>query len=176
MLFFKNKSLFLFINLFLIVFITVSAAVYFAISKSLKSEGQSVTGDLSFETINKGIYSGHNQKNNYVIVTNKDFEDLWNKVYYKTISKPPLPQIDFNKYMIIAVFEGVKNTGGYDIQIFKINQNGGYLDILVKETSPGPSCFAVQAFTSPFHIVKVEKISSEVSVKFDIIEDILDCE
>lgn len=162
--------------MFLIVFLAVSAAVYFAISKSGKSEGQSVTGDLSFETINKGIYSGHNQKNNYVIVGNKDFEDLWNKVYYKTISKPPLPQIDFSKYMVLAVFEGVKNTGGYDIQIFKINQNAGYLDILVKEISPGPSCFTTQAFTSPFHIVKVEKMNSEVNVKFDITEEILDCE
>lgn len=176
MLFFKNKSLFLFINIFLAIFLVVSTAVYFVINKSLKSEERSNNNEeLSFETINKGIYSGHNQKNNYVIVSRNDFENLWNKVYYKTVSKPPLPEIDFNKYIVLAVFQGVKNTGGYDTQIFKISREEGYFDVLVRETSPSPECVTTQALTSPFHIIKVEKMSSEVNVRFDAREEMTDC-
>ena len=68
--------------------------------------------------------------------------------------------IDFTKYMVVAVFDKVENTGGYSIQIEKVLDVGKEIKVIIYKTSPGG--FTTQVITQPFHIVKIPASSKRV--------------
>jgi hypothetical protein len=70
----------------------------------------------------------------------------------------PLPVVDFSKTTIIAVFMGRCPTMGYEIEIKEIIDTGLSVVVRVEKTHPGERCLVGEAITSPFHIVKVDKI------------------
>lgn len=123
--------------------------------------------ELTFETILKGDYSGHNERKDYVIRDSSEWEDLWGKVQSRVLPTPisaitDLPDIDFNDEMVIAVFQGSRSTGGYAIEITKIVEKENSVEVFVKETAPSPDSLVTQAFTQPHHIVKTKRVDKEV--------------
>lgn|SRR3989338_3702850 len=119
-----------------------------------------------FETIARSARSGHNDRKNYVIKEASEWRSLWDIVYAGTTPKPVLPGINFNNEIIIAVFQGMRFTGGYSIEIMNVIEKNNSLEILVKETSPSPGSFVTQAFTQPFHIVKTKRVDKEIVFRY----------
>ena len=62
------------------------------------------------------------------------------------------PKIDFNKYVIAAVFLGVRPTGGYGVRFGKPYQEGGKMIIPYEEVKPAPGQFVTQALTQPYQM------------------------
>lgn len=124
---------------------------------------------LEIETIEKKLYSMNTERKNYVIKSSKEWANLWVKIGNTKI----VPVIDFNRDMIIAVFQGENSTGGYDIEIGSITEKENTIDVSVTESSPGKNCMVTQAFTSPFHIVKIQR--SDKEVLFNMVKEIQDC-
>jgi hypothetical protein len=77
---------------------------------------------------------------------------------------PKIPEVDFTKNCVIAVFMGDKNTGGYAINFDKVIKRTDALTVSVFETSPGVKCIVTQAITRPYEIAKIPKL--DMSVKF----------
>jgi len=125
--------------------------------------------EIPFETIIKGFNSNQAEKKNYVIKN----EGEWAGILTETGAELPAP-VDFTKDMIIAVFQGVKMTGGYGIEITKIIETDNNIEVYIKETSPGPKCNVTQAITNPYHIVKLAK--SDKEIKFNTTETVNNCE
>lgn len=118
--------------------------------------------ELSFETVLSEIYSNHNSKMEYIIKDEIKWKEIWNIVYANIEPTPKIIDIDFEKYMLIAVFQGIKNTGGYNIEIEKIIETVDTLEIYIKETKPSAEDMVSEALTQPCHIIKIEKIDKEV--------------
>lgn len=116
--------------------------------------------ELSFETIIKGANSNQKDAKNFVIKSQSE----WMPVLQKTDAELPAP-IDFSNDMLIAVFQGEKTTGGYDIEISKIIEKENVIEVSVIETFPDSECVVTNVFTSPFHIVKVQTYEKEVIFK-----------
>jgi len=129
--------------------------------------------EITFKTISQGQYSGFSEAKNYIITNTTDWQSLWNKVYGDVLTKPPLPEVDFNKRMIIAVSSGVKPTGGYYVTIQQIWETESSIDVYVLESAPGRGCIVTQALTSPYHIIETDKTDKEVV--FDTQKVVLDC-
>lgn len=125
--------------------------------------------ELKFETIIKDLNSNQTTQSNGVIKS----EGEWVQALQKTNAELPAP-VDFSKDMIIAVFQGEKNTGGYNIEINKIIEKENVIEVTVIETSPGRRCMVTKAFTSPFHIVKIQKSNKEVVFKTEKV--VTECE
>lgn len=126
-------------------------------------------GELKFETIAiSNYFDEQTQKSDFVI---KD-QSEWIPILQKISVELPAP-IDFSRDMVIAVFQGEKSTGGYSIEIDRIIEKENSIEVSVLETSPGPGCMVTQAFTSPYHVVKIKK--SDKEVKFKIAEAVNDC-
>ncbi len=66
--------------------------------------------------------------------------------------------------MIVAVFSGEKRTGGFEIEIARIEQAQAArrLRVSVRVTSPAPGAMRAQALTQPYHIVTLTKIDLPV--------------
>ena len=148
---------------FLIVTISVIAVVTVFI---LHAYGITGTGyRLEFQTLEKGWVSEHMGSAYYVINTADEWADVF--------ERSPPPEIDFSETTVIAVFMGRRPTGGYGIEVKEIIDTGFLVVIKVEQTSPGKGCILLQVITSPYHIVKVDKIGK--GVRFDTVMRITDC-
>jgi hypothetical protein len=116
-------------------------------------------------TIEKGTQSGID-KPLQVVVTNKtQWAELWNKHNSQRLPKPPLPEIDFSRESVVFVTTGTKNSGGYAVEISDVKRSGDNAEVLVTAKEPNPGGFAIQALTTPFHIVAVPRIKGEVKFR-----------
>ena len=111
--------------------------------------------NLSFETISFSIYSGYKNHEYLVIENLEEWERIWIPEW-----SPPL-EVDFSTHLVIAAFMGEQATGGYEILIEQIIDAENEIIVDVKETYPG-RIYVTAAFTSPFHIIKVERVQKPI--------------
>ena len=57
--------------------------------------------------------------------------------------------------VLVAVFQGQQNTGGYSVQIDAIERSGDQLVVHATFVVPGPGAMVTQALTSPAHVVSI---------------------
>ncbi|NMG83356.1 MAG: protease complex subunit PrcB family protein [Methanosarcinales archaeon] len=125
--------------------------------------------EIPFETVSKGVDSGHKERKKYTITDNSDWMNLWD-----IHISPPLPEVDFNQEMIIAVFYGTIASGGYTTKITKVIENKTNLVVFIKEIIPGKSCIVSAGETSPYHIIKIQKVDKEVI--FNVDKEVIYCD
>ena len=113
--------------------------------------------DLNFQTISKGTFSEYRNKKNHVIKNISKWENLREKAGILAT-----PNIDFNEKKVIAVFMGVRTTGGFNIEITRITEKEDYIEVFIRERSPSPEAFVTAVITKPYHIIKVERVDKEV--------------
>ena len=108
-----------------------------------------------FQTVLKDYRSGVRDPIEAVARNQTEWSALWKRHASIEPNPPPLPAIDFSKEIVVAVFLGEKPTGGHDVEIVSTERSDGTLLISFVEKSPRPGGMVTQAFTQPFHIVRV---------------------
>ena len=66
---------------------------------------------------------------------------------------------DFNRELVIVVIRGTMASGGYGIQIQRIEGTSKVVKLIVKLTDPAPRQFTQSALTEPFHVIRVPRSS-----------------
>jgi PrcB C-terminal len=69
------------------------------------------------------------------------------------------PAVDFTKDMVVAVAAGQRPSGGYEIQVHRVTQQGGELTVEVQETAPGPNCMTSASLTQPVDVVVLPSVN-----------------
>ncbi len=110
---------------------------------------------ITLQTIEKGFHSGIRESLQTVARNQTEWQALWQNHAAIQSNQPSPPAIDFSHQMVVAVFMGDKPTGGYEISIISAEQTNGALIVSYSEKEPRPSAITTQAFTQPFHIVRV---------------------
>lgn len=122
------------------------------------------SSNVTYTEIIKGdFYNGENSnpKANLVIQD----QTIWNNVLSKmNLLMPantifPDTNINFTKYQVIAVFDQIRNYGGYSIDITKITETRNRIIIKVEQLKPGGIATVI---TQPYHIVKMPKSNKKV--------------
>ena len=102
----------------------------------------------------------------------EEWETFWienHENLYQRRPIPPVPVVDFERRMLVAVFLGpvsgcATNTTPVEI-VDQVEQTG---DILSVEVGPRPGFGACRAFSWPLQVIEVPKVNGEVSfVGFD---------
>ena len=117
------------------------------------------------KTIDKGEYSGIITREQFVIESQDEWEEFWSRHGSAEFPTPMLPQVDFSEERVVVVFSGEKPTGGYSIEITKVELDKDEVTIFFEEVSPEPGQPVTEALTQPFHIVKINRID-DLLVKF----------
>jgi hypothetical protein len=125
---------------------------------------QEFGAEVEFRELGRGAYSGITEATNRVIRMEAEWEKLWKRHGALRVPPEPAPAVDFEKEMVVAVFMGQKSTGGYAIEIKRIETTASRLRITVERKEPGPDAIVTQALTAPFHFVAVRK--SELKPEF----------
>lgn len=131
------------------------------------------TRTIKFQTIDKGYNSGHENPAYYVINDAAEWTEIWNQHTQNLLPQPTPPSVDFLNTTVIAVFMGQFNTGGYEIEVKEIIDTGPSVTVKVEKTYPSEDCIVTQAFSQPYHIVKLDKIDKQVT--FDTLTKTREC-
>jgi PrcB C-terminal len=67
--------------------------------------------------------------------------------------------------MVVAVFLGIRPTGGYGVEITAARREGGTLVVEYVERRPRPDALLTQALTAPFHIVALPRHDGAVTFR-----------
>ncbi len=68
-----------------------------------------------------------------------------------------LPDIDFERYMVVGVFLGRKPTGGYSLEVDRVILKGDELLVEVKEICPNKGQPVLMVITYPYSFILVER-------------------
>jgi len=68
-----------------------------------------------------------------------------------------LDEVDFSTYLVIAAFQGRKQTHGYEIEIVSVKQRGYQVNVIANFVTPSPGKPVLTEVTSPYHVIKVKK-------------------
>lgn len=139
---------------------------------SCSSQGEEET-IIPFEVIHGGTYSAISEAKQVVITNNDDYQKLMSEVYANLDQMPRIPEVDFTKNDVAAVFMGARSNGGYMINFDKIVKRTNDVTCYIYETYPGKNCVTTDAVTQPYEIVKIPKMNKKI--KFIIKQRTKDC-
>jgi len=117
---------------------------------------------VSFSVLAEGEQSGEiTQRVNYRIRTEPEFTALWEALH--TDDLMPVPFVDFEAHDVLAVFEGERPSGGYDISVVSVMDNGdGTVTVSILHEEPGNTCMTTSVITSPFELIVVPKSDAKI--------------
>lgn len=139
-------------------------ALYLSTTTKTSEEKFPAEKTIDFETIDKGGMSGFSQKEHkkqYIVKREQEWQEVWDIAHANVLPKPTLPEVDFETYIVLAVFQGNFPTGGYDVSVEKILVEESVL-VNTRETSPAVNCIVTQALTAPYQIIKIPKTEKEI--------------
>jgi len=109
----------------------------------------------------KGRMSGSEniEEKNKVITS----ENEW-QYFISTLSIPQsrVPVIDFSENILIVLIDKVRNTGGFSIDIDKIELEENKLIVKVKHSGPKPTDMVTMSIEQPFQVIKINKTNKEI--------------
>ncbi|MBL3540664.1 protease complex subunit PrcB family protein [Aminivibrio sp.] len=108
---------------------------------------------VAFVPVGKGSYGGVNDRRFMVVKSPDEWKELWGEINGNVLPLPPLPEIDFSRQALAAVFQGLKRTGGYSISVEAIIETGDRVTVFVREQEPGPQNLVTMALSSPWEVV-----------------------
>ena len=114
--------------------------------------------ETPLETIDRGARSMVDSPRQLVVRTPEEWSALWRA----HSPNRPAPAVDFAAKMAVAVFLGVRSTGGYAVDIVRTREERGALVVEYIEKRPSPDAIVAQVLTSPFHIVAMTARTGEV--------------
>jgi hypothetical protein len=112
---------------------------------------------LSLTTVAKGYRSGIREPLQIVVRNQDEWNAIWKRHSSIDRNPRPAPSIDFNREMVVGIFLGEKNTGGYEVEILRGEKQNSSLYFYYREKSPAAGAIVTQLLTQPFHLVKVAK-------------------
>src|SRR5262245_35790098 len=121
-----------------------------------------VAAPVPFSTLAKGLASGVGQPTQVVVRTENDWAALWSRHMGTQIAPSP-PPVDFSRDMVVALFMGERPTGGYAIEVTRIERTDSGLSVHYQTTRPDPAAMQPQALTQPLHLVALPRTDDPVT-------------
>jgi len=129
-------------------------------SKETQQESQ------EFTIILQEAYGGLESKGNRVITNIKGLQEAYGIINRFRRPGLPVPEVDFEKYIVVAIFLGERSSGGYSAEILSISSGKDELVVNIKENRPNPDEIHVTAICQPFCFVKIPKPNDKQDIVF----------
>jgi hypothetical protein len=121
-----------------------------------RAEARPAPQDLVWEIMARGAQATGFEEQAFFLVRGQDeFRNLWNRAHGSQLQVPPLPEVDFRRETVVALFMGTKPTGGYSIEVADLTLRQNELLIDVRLNEPPEGAITTQALTSPWVMVRV---------------------
>lgn len=129
--------------------------------------------EISFKSIEANNNSSYENLTTLVITNQSSFNDAWKKVWMRFSDVPSIPKVNFEENQIVLVALGMKNNGGYTLEIEKVIEEKDRIIVHYIENKPGEKCNTTQAIVFPSEFIQIPKSSKKV--EFQSVERITKC-
>ena len=119
---------------------------------------------IEFRSVVRGGFSGISEAKECAITNASEWAKLWTLHRPNPRVESKLPEIDFTKEMVVCVAAGRQRTGGYSVEIVKVQSHEGVIQIFTKRTAPRKGSIVTLALSAPFHFVALPR--SDLKVEF----------
>lgn len=137
--------------------------------KSIGNKNLKTTREVSFETVSSGVLYVNDLnrvfQGNFTASKLGDWEAVLNSMdkSSKGFLDKEKARINFSNYMLVGVFDTIRTTGGFEIEIEEIFDEKKGLKVLYATKKPAPFDKVVMVVTQPYHIVKTKKTKKTVT-------------
>ena len=121
----------------------------FACNCKKNSTQNKVTEPLMFRTLLTSQNHGRDVQSNIVVNNQKDLDLL-----FKSVGNDDSPKVDFDKHQVVALFLGVRNTGGYSISVDRVEEVNNKIVVYSHVENPDGG-MVTMAITNPFVIAEI---------------------
>jgi len=113
--------------------------------------------DNSFSVIYKSEMGGAEKPGHLLIQDNESYIQFIESLKLDESEYAKFLAVDFKKKNVLVLFQGQKNTGGYQIDIESLSNGNESILIKKKETGPKKGEVAITVITSPYCIALIPK-------------------
>ncbi len=142
---------------------TIFLAVFLALL-SISGGTRAEDVDVPIQKRFSGGHGGVRTAGQQVIGDAETWETLWKKIHRTRTPAPKLPDVDFEKQTVIAVFMGERTSGGYGIRVTSVTETAKEIVVSIARRSPPPGAMTISVMTQPYDMVVVAK--SDKPVRF----------
>jgi hypothetical protein len=125
--------------------------------------GAAVGEQVPFSTLGKGTNSGVREQAQVVVRTQSEWVSLWGRHMRTRTAPPPPPAVDFSTEMVVALFLGERPTGGYAIEVTRVERTDTGLSVRFRVTKPAPGTMQTQMLTQPFDLIKLPRVDESLT-------------
>ncbi len=115
----------------------------------------------SWTIIAEGNQSAMEEASNKLITHPDDWKKLWTETYVGIDPKPDMPEVDFAKNKVIAIYLGMVRTGGHTLTIGSIELDKENTTVAIKHGKPGAGCMTTSAIEYPFLFATIARNTPE---------------
>jgi len=119
------------------------------------SSSLAAPAQVAWSILSEGSQGSADQPAVYVIQSQAKFSEIWTLANGNFTPMPTMPSVDFSNNTIIAVFLGIKPSGGHSVEIANMVNKATGLDVSLQINEPGAGMIATMALTSPWVMVEV---------------------
>ena len=120
------------------------------------NENMDQVGDIPFMVLYQDSNSSFENIGFKVFEDSKDFEDALSMVNKTRQPGLMAPEIDFSKFRVALLQMGSRNSGGYAINVQRVEKTENNIIVYYKNRFPQPGEMVTMALTSPWTMVRFE--------------------
>lgn len=135
-----------------------TAYVCIVLSSSAMAQGIS---PAELVTVARGAMSNIEEPRQMVVRTAAEWQALWKE----HDAQGAMPPVDFTQSIVVAVFLGTRPSAGFAVEIAAVKTEGDRAVVEYREGRPARGAISAQVLTSPFHIVRLARISGSVEFR-----------
>src|SRR5690606_37725434 len=111
---------------------------------------------VTWETVASGTQATGVQDQRFeIIASQQQLVSFWTRAHASQLQPPPLPDADFRRETLVAIFMGQRPTGGHAVEVRRVSDERGELYLDVAFVAPAAGAMTTQAVTSPWTLVRV---------------------
>jgi hypothetical protein len=135
---------------------TVMLALVVAGLISCHSAAGTSEDGLKFRTLKSGSQARHDAPGRQIVVapTAESYSRLWSSM----VGEGSAPPVDFEKEVAVFIMAGQKPTGGYSVAVKSVAREDNTLVVDAPVKSPPSGAMTIQALTSPYSVIAVDKV------------------
>lgn len=116
-----------------------------------------VQDQVNFSLLRSGFQSQIKTQEMIEIPNESAFHQYWQRAFGQPGANAP-KDVDWRKEKLLAVHLGTRNTSGFSVMIQNVEKKGSFAMVTAVETQPSRGQMVAQNITSPFTIIKVDRI------------------
>ena len=138
--------------------------VFIAVSCG-SSESKLQQSNVDYQVLLEGDVGGQIESDVLPITNDVELNALYATLNATIEPAHEIPDIDFTKTQLIAIFMGEKTSSGFHVEVEKITESKTHIILRYKENGPKPTDMVANVMTQPFCVIKLPKVDKPLKIE-----------